>query len=410
MAPGVRRAAAVAALGLCLALAGCGSNPDEDAGSPSTTRAPSAEPSPEAAADDAGGDRHDDHADPDDGAQPASAPLRAGERFVRLAMPAAYTPSSPTGVGNDDYRCFLLDPALDEDAFITGYDVQPGTPGTVHHVIMFRVPPELVSQAEAADRATPGQGWTCFGDAGIPAASGSVDDVPWLGAWAPGGGERLLADDLGTPVEAGSQVVMQVHYNLLAGTEPDVTAARLRLASGEKDLAPLRTMLLPAPVELPCRPNHSDGELCRRDAAVRDVVARFGPSGNIANGLHLFCGRQPPGPEQSCDSQVESASTLRAVAGHMHLLGRSITIDVNPGTPDEKRVLDIPVWDFDDQGATAVKPVDLQRGDTVRVTCRHDQALRDVLPAFEGQEERYVVWGEGTTDEMCLGMLLVTRP
>ena len=23
---------------------------------------------------------------------------------------------------------------------------------------------------------------------------------------------------------------------------------------------------------------------------------------------------------------------------------------------------------------------------------------------------RYVVWGEGTTDEMCLGLLLVTRP
>jgi hypothetical protein len=41
------------------------------------------------------------------------------------------------------------------------------------------------------------------------------------------------------------------------------------------------------------------------------------------------------------------------------------------------------------------------------VTCHHDQALRDKLPAFEGQEERYVVWAEGTTDEMCLGMLQV---
>ena len=94
----------------------------------------------------------------------------------------------------------------------------------------------------------------------------------------------------------------------------------------------------------------------------------------------------------------------------MHLLGRSIAIDVNPGTKHEKRVLDIPVWDFDNQGAQAVKPVEIQPGDTVRVTCEHDQSLRDVLPAFEGQEERYVVWGEGTTDEMCLGMLLVTRP
>ena len=41
-------------------------------------------------------------------------------------------------------------------------------------------------------------------------------------------------------------------------------------------------------------------------------------------------------------------------------------------------------------------------GDTVRVTCRHDASLRDGEP-------RYVVWGEGTTDEMCLGVLQVTR-
>ena len=48
--------------------------------------------------------------------------------------------------------------------------------------------------------------------------------------------------------------------------------------------------------------------------------------------------------------------------------------------------------------------------DTVKVTCEHTQWLRDKLPAFEGQEERYVVWAEGTTDEMCLGMLQVTKP
>ena len=43
----------------------------------------------------------------------------------------------------------------------------------------------------------------------------------------------------------------------------------------------------------------------------------------------------------------------------------------------------------------------------VEVTCRHVQWLRDKLPAFEGQPDRYVVWGKGTTDEMCLGMLQV---
>ena len=94
----------------------------------------------------------------------------------------------------------------------------------------------------------------------------------------------------------------------------------------------------------------------------------------------------------------------------MHLLGRSIKIEVNPGTDRAQTVLDIPVWDFDDQGARPVEPVRLDTWDTVKVTCKHVQWLRDELPAFEGQEDRYVVWGEGTTDEMCLGMLQVTRP
>ena len=95
----------------------------------------------------------------------------------------------------------------------------------------------------------------------------------------------------------------------------------------------------------------------------------------------------------------------------MHLLGRSIYVDVNKGTDQARRILDIPVWDFDNQVSTLVDPpVTLVPGDTLTVTCRHDQSLRDRLPAFDGQPERYVVWGEGTTDEMCLGIVLLTRP
>ena len=93
----------------------------------------------------------------------------------------------------------------------------------------------------------------------------------------------------------------------------------------------------------------------------------------------------------------------------MHLLGRAITIDVNKGTEKAKRVLDITNWDFDNQATKALpKPVKLVPGDTLTVTCTHDQSLRDRLPAFKGQPERYVAWGEGTTDEMCLGIVLAT--
>ncbi len=72
-------------------------------------------------------------------------------------------------------------------------------------------------------------------------------------------------------------------------------------------------------------------------------------------------------------------------------------------------MLDIPVWDFDSQGAQPLpEPISLRKGDTLTVTCTHDATLRDKLPAFKGTPPRYVVWGEGTTDEMCLGILIVT--
>ena len=389
--------AAMGAVTLVLAVAGC-STPTESTSAPAKAKASQST-----------GD-HGGHASAGDAAAVKNRPLRPGERRVKVSMPTAYTPSAPYGAGTDDYRCFVLDPHLDQDAFITGLNILPGQPSVVHHVILFRVPPQSVEAAEAKDASEEGEGWTCFGDTGLERPDEALDNAPWLGAWAPGGSEQVMAKDVGVPLEKGSRVVMQVHYNLLAGPEPDISSAQLRLAPGDADLSSLETMLLPVPVELPCRAGHRQSPLCDRSTAVSDVERRFGADvGQTANFLHLLCGQIDAGPVQTCDRRVQRPATIRAAAGHMHLLGRSIKIELDPGTPKARTILDVPVWDFDNQGATPVKPLRIDQGDTVRVTCRHDQSLRDLLPSFKGQPERYVVWGEGTTDEMCLGILLVTR-
>ncbi|HEU4811139.1 MAG TPA: hypothetical protein VFT00_03265 [Nocardioides sp.] len=338
-------------------------------------------------------------------------PLRPGEERLTLTMPEPYTPSAPTGVGTDDYRCFLLDPQLTRDTWLTGTNVLPGNPEVVHHVILFRVPPEQVAVAETMDAGTSGEGWTCFGGTGLPGDLNALDDAPWLGAWAPGGGESVTRKGYGVDLAQGSRIIMQVHYNLLAGTSPDASSAQIRLAPRDAQLTPLHTFLMPAPVELPCRPGHDASPLCDREAALADVKARFGDGpGSTADLLYFLCGGTPRASgTTSCTRRVREPETILGVAGHMHLLGRSIRIETNPGTPRARTILDIPVWDFDDQGATPIAPVHLDAGDTVRVTCKHVQWLRDRLPAFEGQPDRYVVWGEGTTDEMCLGLLQVAR-
>ena len=88
--------------------------------------------------------------------------------------------------------------------------------------------------------------------------------------------------------------------------------------------------------------------------------------------------------------------------------GRKISIESNPDTDRAQTLLRIPVWDFDNQGSKPIDPVHLDAGDMIRVTCQHQQWLRDKLPAFASQrEDRYVMWAEGSTDEMCLGLLQV---
>ena len=101
---------------------------------------------------------------------------------------------------------------------------------------------------------------------------------------------------------------------------------------------------------------------------------------------------------------------MYAVAGHMHLLGRSIKVELNPGTPQAQTLLDIPVYNFDDQNARPLAtPVQVKVGDTFRVTCTHDATLRQKLPELRRLPARYVVWGEGTSDEMCLGIAIWSR-
>jgi len=342
-------------------------------------------------------------------AKPAA--LRAGESMRTVTSPVSYTPKAPT-TGTDDYRCFVLDPGVTRDAFVTGFDIAPGQPQEVHHVILFRVPPSAAAAARARDAESGGKGWTCFGGTGLGSRGASLDDAPWVGAWAPGGRENVLPADVGIPLQRGSLLVMQVHYNLRHGVTPDRTSVKLRLSSSSK-LKPLETMLYPAPVELPCRAGKS-GPLCDRNAAVADVTERFGAmSSRIVNGLLLVCNGTlipTPGATQSCTRSVEEAATIRAVAGHMHLLGSSLRIDLNPGTARAKTLLDILAWDFDNQGSVPIPATAIRPGDSIRVSCTHDQAWRDKLPDLQGLPERYVVWGEGTTDEMCLGLLSVTRP
>jgi hypothetical protein len=345
-------------------------------------------------------------------------PPRDGESIVEMRMPAAYRPHAPKGA-TDDYRCFLLDPKLAADMSVTSARIEPGAGKVVHHVILFRVAAAHVAEAKRLDAAAPGQGWTCFGGPGLPIADGAggaqdaLNNAGWIAAWAPGWGGGRLPDETGVSLPAGSQVVMQVHYNLLNGRAPDRSRAVLTVAPAA-GLEPMQTMLLPGPVELACAKGEQ-GRLCSRTEALTELSRKYGSeAGLIPAGLLYLCRGSAATPRPSavstCDRRIKTPTTIHVVAGHMHLLGASIRLELNPGTPHARVLLDIPRWDFHWQNAyTLVRPVVAKAGDVVRVTCRHDVHKRQHGEHGIPRTPRYILWGEGTTDEMCLGLLQVTR-
>ena len=351
-------------------------------------------------------------------AAPQGPEVRAGETLLNLRMQAVYRPSAPRGV-TDDYHCFLVDPKLTRSSFVTSARIEPGQPKIVHHVILFRVGPEQVAGARSLDARDAGPGWSCFGGTGLPAGDGtgitdSLNNANWIAAWAPGWGGNHLPDGTGVSLPAGSQIVMQVHYNLLNGRAQDRSRALLTTVPATENLRPLRTMLLPGPVELACAKGEH-GKLCNRQAALFELARKYGPTAAFAPaGLLILCRGSAASPVASavstCDRRITTPTTIYVAAGHMHLLGASIRLELNPGTSRAKVLLDIPRWDFHWQNAyTLEEPVQAGPGDVVRVTCRHDVTKRTHGGHGVPTTPRYVLWGEGTTDEMCLGILQVTR-
>jgi Copper type II ascorbate-dependent monooxygenase, C-terminal domain len=352
--------------------------------------------------------------------KPVAATSSAPGTTMTLAPARSYMPKAAVG-GLDDYHCFLLEPHLQQDEYVTSAVIKPQRPTIVHHVILFEAAGENAAEARRLNDASGGNGWTCFGGPGLSethptASSADVDRLgvpPWISAWVPGHTTNDLPQGTGVLVHAGAAIVMQVHYNLIHPAKRDRSRAIIRFApAATTKLTPLNTILVPAPVELPC-PRNVHTTLCSRDVAVQQEVKKYGYNAAlIPSGLLFICGKSladyPQAPASvkslgtSCDRRVTRPLRIYGVAGHMHTRGVDIRVELNG-----KTLLHIPRWNFHWQDAYYLaKPVDANVGDDIHVSCTFDNsAIKQPLVNGRLLKPRYVLWGEGTTDEMCLGLL-----
>jgi hypothetical protein len=326
---------------------------------------------------------------------------------LTLQSNQSYKPVAPAGA-TDDYHCTLINPHLKTNSFITSSQFFPNSV-EVHHAILFQVPPALAGAAVAADHN--GKGWTCFGESALPGTGlAQISNTPWLSAWAPGHGDDILPAGTGVLFPAGSMVVMQEHYNLLRGDQPVRSKLTLNLVPASTPLKPLTLTLMPAPPDIPC-PNGVTGPLCDRAASLADTGSRFGADAAAFVGvIENICGRSPDNPPSgnttSCTWGVRGNQDIVRLGVHMHLLGRGMKIVLNPGTPGARTLLNVTNYDFNYQRSYTLKtPVHTNHGDKIGVTCTYDPALRQELPQLRKLPPRYVTWGDGSSDEMCLALI-----
>ncbi|HSH01487.1 MAG TPA: YceI family protein [Anaerolineae bacterium] len=320
---------------------------------------------------------------------------------IVLQMPEPYMPD---GEQADDYRCILLDPGLPEGGYVTGSEVLPDEGRVVHHVLVFQIPASSRAAAEARTAEDEALGWECFGGPSLPASGpGAIGNT--VASWVPGMAPRVLKPGTGIEVPPGGLLVLQVHYNYASGVYPDQSKVVLQVEPATADITPLLGLPMVAPVEIPC-PVGVTGERCERATAVKE---RNEEDQQRVEQLLRICGQEVSDYEQQaaarattyCDWRIPVDGELVYIAGHMHTLGASLRLELNPGTAEAMVLQDLPMWDFNWQGRYAFEtPVVVEAGDVVRLTCVWDQGL---LPV--GVEPQYVVWGEGTADEMCLSVL-----
>jgi mono/diheme cytochrome c family protein len=302
--------------------------------------------------------------------EPADDQDDLGAPDITASPMGAYTPDDGRP---DDYRCFLLDAEFDQETYMVGSTVMPDDIELVHHADIFVVNPFQVDAVEQLEADHDGAGYPCFGDPGF-------DSITLLGAWVPGARPIFLPDDSAAVIPEGARLVLQTHFNTLYAD--------------------------PKPVQ-------PEFHLWTRDDAPSERIWAM-PFANL--NFTIPAGESDSVHTLEFKNRSQNTWNVLGAAAHMHLLGVHFRLDVEREDDSEPNacLLDIPEWDFDWQQVYRFREgedVDVAPGDTVRLTCSFDNSP-EKQPVIDGerQQPREVSWGGKTTDEMCLGFLVVSEP
>jgi hypothetical protein len=258
----------------------------------------------------------------------------------------------------------------------------------VHHVNVYSVAPPTAGQFLTKQQRDTTAGYSCSGGGVF---SGGLD-TGLLGSWAPGSNGINFPAGTGIPVQPGSVVVLEMHYNAQSGTGADADQSSLVLSL--EDTVEKRAII----------------------GAFWDFLNWGGGQMHIPPNSpdEVFTYELDPGPFVPTYAPWISSSSVNVylVGLHMHYLGSSGYLMVRNDQGRNECLLEIASWDFSWQmGYQLAEPVNVVLGkDRAYLECHFDNTDAN-QPTVGGvrQTPRDVFWGEDSLDEMCIGFIYLTE-
>lgn len=260
--------------------------------------------------------------------------------------------------GPDQYRRFVIPSPFKNATTIVAFDFQPGDPQVVHHVNIFH---DTTGQARRRDLADAGPGYDAFGNQdGIDNATAwEIDGTP-VGGWAPGSPGYQLPDGIGMYLEAGGDIVVEIHYHLSGKATSDQSRIAFYTAK--------------SPVQ-----RYADGF----------VMGSFDvdiPAGESDYVRHIYM-------------DVPADMQLIDLFPHMHFLGTEMWAEATTPTGEKIPLIRIRDWDFRWQAVYQFpNPVHIPRGSRIDAWFRYDNSAGN--PDNPASPPVDVSWGWQSGDEM----------
>ena len=270
-----------------------------------------------------------------------------GTPDLAVTMPAKF---EIPAAGTVDYQYILVPLHLTEDKWVQAAEVRPGNRALVHHVIAYIRPP--------------GSNWMKSAEPGVPyiPKKGEGGSGDFLVGYAPGLPPDSLPDGQAKLLQAGSDIVLQLHYTANGKAGSDQTTIGVKYSK--------------VPVK----------------ERVYTIAAQ--------NNKFVI----PPGdPNYEVRSSFEFGAETRVTAliPHMHLRGKDFLFKATYPTGESEVLLNVPHYDFSWQLAyKPEKDIVMPKGSKLECVAHYDNSPNNPANPDPTKEVRY---GDQSWEEMMFG-------